>query len=263
MSLLEALVLGILQGATEFLPVSSSGHLVLAQALLDLRLPGVVFEALVHVATLVSVCVVYRRELGELVLGSLRGESEPLRYAGVLAVGTLPAVAAGLGLGGPIRGLFESPAAVAVALLVTGGVLWTTRWTAARAVGGRIGWGTAVVVGAAQAGALVPGISRSGMTVAAALALGIRPRKAAEYSFLLAIPAIAGAAVLELPALAREGTALGPSALALGFVAAAVTGVAAIGGFLAMLRRSAFHHFAHYCWAVGAGFLAWLWLSAG
>lgn len=254
----ESIVLGIVQGATEFLPVSSSGHLVIFQELLDVRAPGVVFEVAVHVATLVSILVVYRTRVGGLAVGAVRGDPAAWRYVGLLVVATIPAAFVGLLFEDALEALFESPAATGLALLVTGLVLWTSRWALPRAQGTVPGWGAAALIGLAQAFAIIPGISRAGSTVVAALWLGVAPREAAAFSFLMAVPAIAGAGVLQLGDLGAAGSGLGWPALALGSVFAAVTGVLAIRTFVAMLARESFHFFAPYCWIVGTLFLAWL-----
>lgn len=257
MNLWEALVLGIVQGATEFLPVSSSGHLVIAQTLLHVSVSGVLFEVAVHVATLASILLVYRQRVAQLTYGVLKRDPDALRYAGMIVVATIPAGLLGVLAKDSIEGLFENPVAPGVALLVTGTFLWTSRRAIARGSGAHPGWVAAVLIGLAQAFALVPGISRSGATVVTALWLGIDAREAAAFSFLMAVPAIAGAAVLQIPELTAHS---GPGAgvLLVGGVAAALTGVLAIRTFVAMLARSSFHYFGPYCWAAGAAFLLYL-----
>ncbi|HSM61949.1 MAG TPA: undecaprenyl-diphosphate phosphatase [Longimicrobiales bacterium] len=257
MSFWEAILLGVVQGATEFLPVSSSGHLVIAQELLDVHIGGVLFEIAVHLATLVSILLVYRARVAGLVAGVLRREQDAWGYVALLGLATLPAAALGVLARDPIEALFESPVVPGVALLVTGALLWTTRGVIARATLERPGVAAALLVGVAQAFALVPGISRSGSTVVAALWLGIRAPEAAAFSFLMAVPAIGGAAVLQLPGL-TSGTGPGTGALVAGGVAAGVTGVLAIRTFVAMLEKRSFHAFAPYCWVVGSAFLAYL-----
>lgn len=256
----EALVLGIVQGATEFLPVSSSGHLVIVQSILGIRLPGVLFEVAVHVATLASVLLVYRQRVASLAGGVVQRDPEALEYVGMLALATVPAGLLGVLGKDAIEGLFDTPAAPGVALLVTGTFLWTARWGIRRAVNERPTWTVAFLIGCAQAFALAPGISRSGATVVAALWLGLKAREAAAFSFLMAVPAIAGAAVLQIPDL-QEGLGLGAAPLLIGGVAAAITGVVAIRTFVALLARESFHYFAPYCWAVGAAFLVYLRMS--
>ena len=263
MSVWDAVFLGVLQGATEFFPVSSSGHLVVGQTLLGLEIQGVQFVVAVHVATLISVLVMYRGRLIELLYGALRRDGDAWRYVGLLALATLPAAIVGVLLVDTIEGLFESPFVPATAFLVTGGILWSTRRVPGRAELGREdrkkpGWGAALLIGFAQAFALVPGISRSGTTVVMALWLGVAAEEAAAFSFLMAIPVIAGAALLQMPDLASQGLTISGTALAAGSIVAAVTGILAIKGFVALLVRRAFHRFAIYCWALGAAFLVYL-----
>ena len=258
MSLWEAIFLGFLQGATEFLPVSSSGHLVVGQTLLGLEIPGVLFEVTVHLATLVSVVVVYRARLLALASGALRGERGAWRYLGFLAAATVPVAGVGLFFGDAVEALFENPLVVALAFLVTGGFLWSTRWALRRREGGEHGLGKAALIGLAQAVALVPGISRSGATITMALWVGVEAEEAAAFSFLRASPAILGAAVLQIPELSTGGLSVAGGPLIAGSVVAAVTGVLAIRALVALLARKTFHRFGVYCWVVGAAFLTYL-----
>ena len=276
MNIPEALVLGIVQGLTEFLPVSSSGHLVVGQALLGIELPGVAFEVAVHFATLVSVLVAYRRRVGALMRGSVRLDPRTWRYLGLIAVANIPAAAVYFLLGDVVEAAFETPAAAGMAFLVTGGVLWsargamrrgTVREEAARHAGapgpfpGARGLGVAMLIGVAQAFALFPGISRSGSTVVAALWLGVESDDAAEFSFLMSVPAILGAALLQLLDTGAAASALGTAPLVFGAVAAAATGLVAIRIFLAVLRARSFHRFALYPWILGLLFLGYLWIG--
>ncbi len=258
MTLWDAIFLGFLQGATEFLPVSSSGHLVVGQAVLGIALPGVTFEVALHGATLLSVVLVYRGRLGTLLVGLFRGRRDAWAYTGLLALGTLPAAAVGLLLRRPVEGLFEVPWVAGAALLLTGTLLWTTRRAPGIRGGRSPGVREALLMGVAQAAALVPGLSRSGTTVVVGLWLGVEATEAAAFSFLLAIPAILGAALLQVPDVLQNGTGVGGPALAVGALAAAGTGVAAIRAFVALLRSRTFHRFAPYCWALGGLFLVYL-----
>jgi undecaprenyl-diphosphatase len=252
-----AALLGLVQGLSEFLPISSSGHLVMAEELLGVNSPGILFEIAVHVATLVSVLVFYRGRILELLRGALAGSRKAWSYVGKLALATLPAVVAALLALDFFESLFEAPVVAGVGLLITGAFLTTTRSTLPRAQHEEPSWAQAFWIGCAQVVAIVPGISRSGTTVAAALALGVAPLAAAEFSFLMSVAAIVGAAVLQIPEAAgasREEV----RACLVGAAVACVAGIAALALFVRLLRSQAFHHFAWYTWAAGAAFLAWL-----
>lgn len=251
----EGILLGVVQGLTEFLPVSSSGHLVLGEALLGLQPPGVFFEVTVHVATLVAVLLVYRGRILEL-FGAFAGDAGARRSILLLAVASAPLV-----LGAVFQDFFErvfhSVPLVGVNLLVTGAFLWSTRWTPppARPEPGVPG---ALGIGFAQVAAIFPGISRSGATVSAGLWLRVDPVRAAEFSFLMSIPAIVGAAVLQVPDLVTQGRpAIATAPLVLSFLAALLSGVVAIRLLVSLLARRAFHRFAPYCWTVGGAVLIW------
>ena len=262
MTLEEALFLGLVQGLTEFFPVSSSGHLAMFKTVLGIQEEGgLVFEIAVHVATLVAIVIFYRKRIAELVSGVLRGHADSIGYAAKLAVATVPAVVVGLTAKDAIEAAFKSPELVALDLLITGALLSTTRWTVPRAKSTTPTFTMAIAIGCAQAFAILPGISRSGTTVVIALALGLAPVAAAEFSFLLGVIAIAGAAVLMLPDLASVPVEA-YSAIALGSAAALVAGIAAIWLFIRMLDRQIFHLFAYYAWAVGGLFLFWIWRSS-
>ncbi|MFQ5416013.1 MAG: undecaprenyl-diphosphate phosphatase [Myxococcota bacterium] len=262
MNALESLLLGAIQGLSEFFPVSSSGHLLMLQQVLGVHEEGILFEIVVHVATLVSVLIFYHQRVASLTTGVLRRNPADLSYVGKLGLATVPAVVAVLLFGDFFEAQFEAPAVAGVCLIATGGILWTTRSTIERARTDVPTWGMAFAIGCAQVLAILPGISRSGTTVAAALALGLHPVAAAEFSFLMSVVAIAGAAARVFP----ELSAIDPervAPLAVGGVAALVTGVLAIWGFVRLLQSRVFYGFAYYVWAVGAAFLAWLAVTGG
>jgi undecaprenyl-diphosphatase len=258
----EGALLGLVQGLTEFLPVSSDGHLVIAQRLLGIAERGMVFEIVVHVATLAATLLFYRARVGALVRGALAREPDALRYGAKLAVATLPAVVAALAFGDLLEAQFESARVAALGLLFTGAVLWTTRRTFASARLAEPGWSTALWMGCAQALAILPGVSRSGLTLAAALALGVAPLAAAEFSFLMGVAAITGAAVWALPELLASPVSATP-ALSFGALTALVSGVAAIWFCIRLLSRGSLHWFAYYTWAAGLAMLLWLHAQAG
>ena len=253
----EAALLGLVQGLTEFLPVSSSGHLVIAQELLATAEEGILFEIVVHVGTLAAIIGFYWQRLFALLRGVLAGNADDWRYVGKLAVGTVPAALVGVGAKDAIEQVFASPAVAGVCLVITGVLLWSTRYTLPRAHRDEPSWAMALGIGCAQAFAILPGISRSGSTVAAGLACGVAPLAATQFSFFLAIPAIAGAAILAIPDL--EGTSDAAfTAYAIGGVVAALSGLAAIWLFVRLLRSQRFHWFAGYTIPAGLAFLAWL-----
>ncbi len=245
----QGILLGVVQGLTEFLPISSSGHLVVAEAAIGLQTPGVVVEVVLHVATLMAVVIVYWKTLRKLAAGVIAGDRTAWRYVLLLALATVPAGFVGVTLQDWFESTFDSLMLVGVNFLITGTVLWSTR--------GRAGHGErptaqgALGIGVAQALAILPGISRSGTTVAAGMWLGVDAVRAAEFSFLLAIPAIAGAALLQIPDLPGDMMSIVAFPLVAGFVAALVSGVLAIRVLIALLRARAFHRFAPYCWTIG------------
>jgi undecaprenyl-diphosphatase len=254
---IEAAVLGIVQGLSEFFPVSSSGHLAMFQAFFGGRGgTALLFEVSVHVATLIAIVVYYRHRILNLISGILDRNREAIEYVSKLAVATLPSIVVGLTAKDWIGEQFSNPLFVGCALLVTGGIVFSSRWTAVRAIASTPGWVAAVAIGLAQSFAILPGISRSGATVAVALALGIAPRAAAEFSFLLGIIAITGAAVLMLPELSQTEPDMLLN-IGIGSLTALASGLLAIWLFVQMLDRSLFHYWAWYCWAVGGAFLAW------
>jgi undecaprenyl-diphosphatase len=256
----QGLVLGLVQGLTEFLPISSSGHLVLAEALVGFQPPGVFVEVALHVATLLAVFVVYWRRILELAQGAIGREAGAWRYLGLLALATLPAAVLGVAFKDFFESTFHSLTRVGVEFLITGLILWSTRRPQHRARAQVPSPATAVGIGFAQAAAIFPAISRSGSTVAVGIWAGVDPVAAAEFSFLMSIPVIAGAALLEVPGLASGAGAVGAGPLLLGFVASMASGIFAIRWLLAMLRRRTFYQWAPYCWVVGILTIAWgLW----
>jgi undecaprenyl-diphosphatase len=260
MNVWQGIVLGLVQGLTEFLPISSSGHLVLVEALTGLHFTDVTVEVALHVATLGSLLVLYGRRLWQLVRGVLRGDGPSLRYAALLAIATIPAGVIGLLFHRQIEERFHSLVWLGVQFVVTGLILWSTR----RPRGERDipSPGAAAGIGFAQAFAILPAVSRSGATIAAALWSGLTPTAAAEFSFLLAVPVIAGAALLEARDMAVDIAAVGAVPLGVSCAVAFVSGIWSIRFLVALLRRGSFYAFAPYCWAVGVFTIIYaLWLA--
>jgi undecaprenyl-diphosphatase len=254
------LALAVIQGISEFLPISSDGHLVLAQAWMGFEGPRLAFDVALHLGTLLAVVVVFRRDLLALAARVLSGERREL---GLLLLASVPAAIVGLGLKRWIEPLFHSARAAAIGLLVTAVFLALGERARRRAPpdpvpsGGRpIGWAAALWIGSAQALAILPGVSRSGSTIATALLLGVETSAAARFSFLLSVPAVAGAVVLEVPHLAGQGLPLGEVAVAV--VTAFAVGVLALRVLLAFLGRGAFRWCAIYTAVLGLLALALL-----
>ena len=258
MDILQALILGIVQGATEFLPVSSSGHLVLVPWWLGWKSPDLVFDTTLHLGTIVAVIAYFYRDLLEIVIAWFRGlagqgMTSKALLGWWLILGTIPAVILGLLLEDFFKGLFGAPGTVAALLLVTGAILAISeRLGSRRRDLETLGWLDAIVIGFGQALAIAPGISRSGTTIAVGLFRGLKRAEAARFSFLLAIPIIIGTGLIQLLHLAKSAQPTGQTAvLAIGFLAAAVTGYAAIRFLLHYLQRRSLYPFAIYCWVVG------------
>jgi undecaprenyl-diphosphatase len=258
-NIIQALILGIVQGATEFVPISSSGHLVLVPWLLNWPEPGLVFDTIVHWGTLVAVLAFFWRDIlalarawaGSLVERSL--DQPESRLAWLIIVGTLPAALMGFFGEDFFQSLFSSPGWVAALLLVTGGGLALSERLGRRQRSlGDLGWLDSVLIGLAQGLAIAPGISRSGATMATGLLRGVEREAAARYSFLLATPIIFGAGLLQLAELFQAG-AVGAQLLPLviGFLAAAISGYLCIKFLLAYLQRGRLYVFAVYCWLAG------------
>jgi undecaprenyl-diphosphatase len=252
--MLTAAFWGLVQGLTEFLPISSSGHLVLVPALLGMDEPDLATSAVLHLGTLLAVVWYYRSDL----LSLLRFRTDPnaRRILWLLFLGTIPAAVIGVLFDRKIEIIFDEPWLAALLLIVTGVVLLLGLLVpigARRLEDGRAG--DAAVVGMAQALALLPGISRSGMTMTAAMAQGFDRIQAARFAFLLAVPAITGAGVLKAIDLVEAG-GFEPTML-VGVFTAAVSGYLAISFLVRLLARFGLAPYAAYC--IGFGALAW-WL---
>ena len=245
--MLEAMLWGLIQGLTEFLPISSSGHLVLVPAFLGVEPPDLATSALLHLGTLIAVLAYYRHDLIKLV--HFRRDAEARRILTLLIIGTIPATV-GIALTKQLSSFQESTTAVAVALLVTGVVLVASGFITRRArTLENASLSDALLVGVAQATALLPGISRSGMTITAALGRGLSSVEAARFSFLLAVPAIAGGGLIEMVEMLDGGGI--PSDVWIGVLVAAVSGYLAIAFLIKTLVRLGLRPFAVYCFVVG------------
>ncbi|NIR52338.1 undecaprenyl-diphosphate phosphatase [candidate division KSB1 bacterium] len=258
----QAVLLGIIQGLTEFLPISSSGHLVLAEAVLGIRNNDIAFEIFAHFGTLLAVVTVFKSDFAK-IFNELRTilfsrsdiqlsetKNPGIRLLTYLIVGTLPAAFIGYLLRGEIESAFARPDFVSIALIGTGIILLISRIT--KDPTRELTLGSSVVVGIAQVIAFLPGISRSGTTISAGLLLGVHPIESARFSFLLAVPLILGVTAYKL----AELVATPPSneeifTLVLGCVMAYLSGLLAIKWLLGILQKNRLDLFAYYCFGVG------------
>ena len=246
MSNLEIIILGIIQGITEFLPISSSGHLVIAQYILGVKSPGNTLEVLFHFGTLMSVVYVFFQDVKQIFL--TMNEKNNRLFIFCMIIATLPAVFAGLFLKEYFLKIFDNVHLVGFALCLTGFLLLLSKRF--RNNQKKITFSTSILVGIAQAIAIIPGISRSGSTISMCMYLGIPPKEAARFSFLLSIPVIFGASILGFLEIESVKT-FNNLTLALAIITSFVTGVLALKILLKILEAGKFHFFGIYCLIVG------------
>ena len=270
MTLLEAILLGILQGLTEFLPISSSGHLVLAQQFLGLKEPLVFFDVMLHVGTLAAVLVVYREAIGKLAIGGVStlantqfwrqpsstfNTSRELKFIWLILLGSIPTGVIAVLFKTELESFFDEVRLVSIMLILTGVILQLPRLRKQSVESSETSTGSlktwhAPLIGIAQGCAITPGISRSGTTISLALFLGIPAKTAAEYSFLLSIPAILGAVVLKIRDV--EDTTIPLYIVGAGMLASFIVGYIALRLLLVVLNRGQFSLFSYYCIALGS-----------
>ncbi len=263
MEILHGMGLGIVQGLTEFLPVSSSGHLVISEALFGIKHPeSVVFEVALHAATLLAVVIYYRKRLARLmqyILAAAQNSKNPShflrdpdgRFIILILIGCIPTACIGILFKNHIEAMFDNPILAGFALLVTGILLSSTRFkkTHQRDVL-RTSIAMALLIGTVQGIALVPGISRSGITISTALLLGMDRKLSADFSFLLSVPAILGATLISLKDI-TDIQSIGIGATIGGFIAAAIVGYLSLWILIRIVRHGKFYLFSPYCFALG------------
>jgi len=258
LDLFESLILGLVQGLTEFLPVSSSGHLVIFEELFGVKSDDIVFEILVHFGTLIAVLIYFRKKLYGIIRSvfaaafdkSARNLNPDLKLAVFLIVGTVPAVIIGLVFKSHIVEAFNSPRWASGMLLITSLILFSTRWTVDRSR--NLNSIRSLAIGFAQALAIMPGISRSGSTISTGMWLGMNKSEAAEFSFLLSVPAIAGAMILEIPEIVDNlSNANLMPAYIVGTAVSAIVGYLSIAFLLSVIKKGKFFYFGLYCAIVG------------
>jgi len=257
--------LGIVQGLTEFLPISSSGHLVFFQHLFGYSEPELFFDVVLHMGTLVAVCLYFRSDIGSMIAGSWffvknlsgsareavsREQKDHALLTLWVIVGTIPTALIGILFEGPLESLFGSVFAVGIMLVLTGIILGLTRFLPNRFNNRtQVGVLASLAVGCAQGIAVIPGISRSGATIVCGMLFKLERDLAARFSFLLSIPAILGAMLIQLKD-------VGPArmnylSLLAGFFSSALVGLIALKILMGVVRKGKLHYFAPYCWALG------------
>jgi len=251
--LIETIILGIIQGLAEWLPISSTGHLRLAEHIMGLDVP-VLFDVALHVGTLIVVLFFFRREVWKMAsaLAHFDLESEDGKTVPLIIAGVIPTMVIGLILGTLTGGLFGDIVPIAIAFILCGSTLFAVRFSEEKTE--EIRYSTAIIMGVAQGLAILPGLSRSGLTIAVALLLGVKRRKAFSFSFLISVPAILGALAFtsftQLAELAAAG--LEWSELLAGVFAAILVGYCVLKLLQKIIMRKKLYLFAFYCWTLGA-----------
>ncbi len=234
---MENIILGLIQGITEFLPVSSSGHLVIFKFLLNVKSPGAATEIALHLATVIAIVVLLFKDFKAFL---------NWKYLGLILIGLAPAAMVGLLFKDFIESSFDNPIPVGFFMILTGGLLLATRWIKPKAV--PLNWWRVLIIGLAQVCALLPGISRSGATIATALLLGIEPDEAFRFSFFMLLPAVIGGAILDAKDIASLPH---PAWLAAGFSVALVVGIASLWFLRKTLISRKMFWFAFYLFPAG------------
>lgn len=252
--LIEAILLGIIQGLTEFLPVSSSGHLELAKVMFGYDKSAeesMLLTVILHAATALSTMVIFRKEIIEIITGLVSFDKEQVDFSGKIILSMIPAAIVGVLFDDHLEALFDRQILlVGLMLVLTGALLFLA--DQAKNTSKRVSWGNAFIIGIAQMVAILPGISRSGATISTSVLLGIDRTRAAKFSFLMVVPLILGKMakdILRGEITYAEGELI---PLAAGFVAAFVTGLLACTWMIALVKKSKLSYFAYYCFMVAA-----------
>ena len=247
--LLEAILLGVVQGVTEWLPISSSGHLALLQQYFKMENP-VFFDVMLHVGTLIVILLFFREDISRIlkvVFVRREFKTEEAKMVELIIVGNIPLAILGFTFGESIEKLFESPIAIATAFIFTGTIIYLTKFSSIKK--NTISFFDSILIGIAQAFALIPGISRSGATIATALLLGIKHEKAMKYSFLLSIPAVLAAAIGKTLSLNYQGINI--YSILIGMMVSIVVGLFSLKFLKITLNKKLLYAFAPYCWILG------------
>ena len=257
MDLIQTIILGLIQGLTEWLPISSTGHLRLTEHFLDLKVP-ILFDVLLHAGTLIVTLLFFHKDIKNILVALVKWDfkTENGKLIPLIIVGTIPTALIGLIFGNAIEALFSNLLPIAGAFVICGVVLYSSK------IGNEkkesIGYLEALVIGTAQGIAIIPGISRSGLTIAVALLLGTKREKAFKFSFLLSVPAIIGALGLTLyeqhAALVLAG--VGWTEILVGVAVSMVVGYFALNLLRKIIAHKKFYFFAFYCWLLSIVLIA-------
>jgi undecaprenyl-diphosphatase len=257
--LLQSFILGLIQGITEFLPISSSGHLVLGKYILGGESEaGITYEVVVHFGSLCAILLYYRSLLGDLILSGLgflkaptqQKDDPQVKLIGFILVSMIPAMVIGFTMKDYIEDIFMDPVLVSVMLIITGLILFLTKFAGNTTKS--INLPKSFIIGLAQAFAMIPGVSRAGSTISASLYLGVKREDAANFSFLMVIPVIAGAMLLQFKEMMEVGVSDAQMmSLIVGFLTSFISGYFALKYLIIILKKQGFHYFAYYCWIVG------------
>lgn len=271
MEIIDSFLLGLIQGLTEFLPISSSGHLVLGEVLLGNNADkSITFEVVVHFGTLCSIIIYYYKDIADIILSLWNAARKPsefsnkasedsnIKLAGFILLSMIPAGIIGITMKDPIENIFLNPWMVSIMLIVTGTLLFLTRFQ--KTFTNRLSASSAFTIGLAQAFAILPGISRSGSTISMGLFLGIKREEVANFSFLMVIPVIAGAMLIEVKNMVAMGIPIETFwDLLVGFLTSFISGYFALKYLIILLRTKGIHPFAWYCWILGITGLIYFW----
>ncbi|MGM5482556.1 MAG: undecaprenyl-diphosphate phosphatase [Nanobdellota archaeon] len=245
MDIIQAILLGILQGITEWLPISSSGHLVIFQEMMGLK-DMVAFDIVLHLASLLVILFAFRKRIYDLVSGVIRLQQKELYFAFKLFVATIPIAFVGVFFNDLVKSAFSNPFIVGLSLLATSVILFSVYFS--KKNNKRLSAVNASIMGVAQAFAILPGVSRSGITISAGLLLGVKKGEAAFFSFMMFIPAIIGAAVFEISSIKAVPEL---SSLLVGFIAAFISGYLSLKLLIKLIMNNKFWVFGFYCLGLG------------
>lgn len=264
--IVRAIILGFVQGTTEFLPISSSGHLMLFPWVFGWDPHPLAFDVALHLGTLIAILAYYHRDFLRLAIAFLRGIRErsfreyPDRVMALLViVGTIPAGIAGFVFESSVEGLNDRPVVVAIFLIVTGVLLLLAQLGRGMRTADSLTTRDALVIGVAQAFAIIPGVSRAGSTIVMGIFRGLRPEESARFSFYLSVPIILGAGASQILSFGGDEASMSAAALIAGVVTAAITAFFSIGILLRLMASRRIGGFAYYCFGLGAFILAFAW----